>query len=115
MGTRTNKHGQHENGPHHEHAGQVISPKTVKVARSFTRQGGVHSANLGHLLVSAARVTLLSVAAALLFCAWFFRYDVTPIASGDGMGGAYILDRWTGDVRFLRGFQMNQAVPPNPR
>lgn len=55
------------------------------------------------------------VLAALFFQAWLFRYEVTPIMAGDGLGGAYVLDRWSGEVRFLRGFGINQAVPPTPR
>lgn len=46
---------------------------------------------------------IFSLAVAVLFLAWFFRWDITPIANGDRWGGAYMLNRFTGDVYVLHG------------
>jgi hypothetical protein len=42
-------------------------------------------------------VVLLAVAA------WMTRYDVEP--SGSALATAFILDRWTGDIRFCTGVE----------
>lgn len=40
------------------------------------------------------------VIAALIIAAWFFRWDVNTQHRGDGVGPAYVLDRWTGALYF---------------
>lgn len=45
---------------------------------------------------------ILPVAATILV-AWFFRWDITPVARGDGLGVAYMVNRWTGSVYMLHG------------
>jgi len=49
---------------------------------------------------------------ALVALAWAFRWDVTPLHGGDSSGGAYMVNRWTGTVYFVRGFYMTEVKPP---
>lgn len=48
---------------------------------------------------------LIAIAVITAILGVLFRYDIEAAA---GAGAAYSLDRWTGDVYFLRG--MNQPV-----
>lgn len=48
------------------------------------------------------RTVLAIVVTVLLAGAWFFRWAVTPINHGDSMGGAYMLNRWTGALYYVR-------------
>ena len=51
------------------------------------------------------RAMLAIVVAFLLAGGWFFRWEVTSVAGGDGGGRAYMLNRWTGMLYFLNGYQ----------
>ncbi|EHK57738.1 hypothetical protein MAXJ12_08444 [Mesorhizobium alhagi CCNWXJ12-2] len=36
----------------------------------------------------------------LIGLAWLARFDVNGVSRGDGWPGAYIVDRWTGEIKF---------------
>lgn len=42
--------------------------------------------------------TMYLIAAAALFFAWLFRFDIVAAGSGDHYPMAYRLDRWTGNL-----------------
>jgi len=42
--------------------------------------------------------------------AWLFRYDI----EATGQGPAYRLDRWSGNVAFVRGAVIEPSEPPAP-
>lgn len=54
---------------------------------------------------------LALVVAALCFVAWFFRWDVIPIANGDRWGGAYMVNRLTGSIYVLHGTERHEVTP----
>ena len=55
------------------------------------------------------RAMLAIVVVVLLAGAWAFRWEVTPINHGDGLGGAYMVNRWTGSVYFVRGWERSEV------
>ena len=60
------------------------------------------------------RIWMFFAAACLaLSAAWFFRLELVAINHGDGMGGAYLMNRWTGRVYFLRGTERMEVTPAN--
>ncbi|MBF0482926.1 MAG: hypothetical protein HQK81_09105 [Desulfovibrionaceae bacterium] len=52
--------------------------------------------------------------AVLAWASWFFRYDVRIVASPDGYGAAYRVDRWSGELRFIEEDQWYPVVEGNP-
>jgi hypothetical protein len=48
---------------------------------------------------------LLLAAIAVVLAAWMLRYQLVPVpAGGEGsIGFVYRLDRWTGEVKWIRG------------
>lgn len=44
-------------------------------------------------------MALIAIGVAVVL-GWFFRFDVTPIHGGESYGGAFVLNRWTGDSYF---------------
>lgn len=55
------------------------------------------------------KIWLFIVVAVLLASAWFFRWEVTSVAGGEGGGRAYMLNRWTGAIYFLRHEDMREV------
>lgn len=51
------------------------------------------------------KLWLAVLVAVLLAAAWFFRWEVTSVAGGEGGGRAYMLNRWTGTVYFMNNYQ----------
>lgn len=51
------------------------------------------------------KAILAIIVAVLLAGAWFFRWEVTSVAGGEGGGRAYMLNRWTGTLYFMSGYQ----------
>jgi hypothetical protein len=49
------------------------------------------------------KILIFNIAISVVCIAWFFRWDITPISNGDRWGGAYMLNRLTGDVYVLHG------------
>ena len=47
------------------------------------------------LLAGLAAIVLIALA-------WAFRWEITPITNGEGMGSAYMLNRWTGSMYYVR-------------
>ena len=58
-------------------------------------------------------ITLIVVGAGILL-GWFFRLDVTPINSGDGIGAAFVLNRWTGESYYTRGYSKGEVRANKP-
>ena len=56
-------------------------------------------------------ILLACVLVVLLCVAWAARWDVTPISSGDGFGGAYKLNRWTGSLYLIHGPRQLEVTP----
>ena len=49
------------------------------------------------------RWVLAGLAAIVLIAlAWACRWEVTPITNGEGMGSAYMLNRWTGSMYYVK-------------
>lgn len=62
------------------------------------------------------RIGLLIAVAITLVAAWMGRYDIAT-AGADQAPTAFVLDRWTGKVRMVRGPYIREAIeapPPNP-
>lgn len=55
------------------------------------------------------RAVLAIVVAVLLAGGWFFRWEVTSVAGGDGGGRAYMLNRWTGALYYLSNYQRSEV------
>lgn len=51
---------------------------------------------------------------AILLGAWFFRWSVVPVPRSEGAPAAYMVDRLTGEVSYLR---LNEKfeVKPSPQ
>jgi len=45
-----------------------------------------------------------------LVCSWLFRFTVVPLG-GEGGASAYLLDRWSGDVRWFHWSEVHQMKP----
>jgi hypothetical protein len=45
---------------------------------------------------------LVGGAVLLVLASWFFRWEAIPVMRADGPASAYIMNRWTGEIRFLR-------------
>lgn len=53
---------------------------------------------------------VLAVAVTVLVAmGWFFRWEITSVAGGEGAGRAYMLNRWTGAVYFVNGYRMSEV------
>lgn len=50
-------------------------------------------------------------AVGLVVAAVLFRFEVVIGSRGDGLPPAYVLDRWTGAVRFVLAGQARELVP----
>ncbi len=55
------------------------------------------------------RAVLAIIVAVLLAGGWFFRWEVVPVSSGDNAARAYMLNRWTGAIYFLRHEEMREV------
>lgn len=55
-----------------------------------------------------------AILAALIALAWAVRWDVTPVQNGGAIGGAYMLNRWTGTVYFMHRSVSREVVPYKP-
>ncbi|OYZ78926.1 MAG: hypothetical protein B7X65_15665 [Polaromonas sp. 39-63-25] len=53
-----------------------------------------------------ARLTMKLIATVVLVLlfglGWMFRWEITPIDGGESIGAAYMQNRWTGDVYYVR-------------
>lgn len=62
---------------------------------------------------ATTRLTIKLLAFIVIGCllagAWFFRWQITPVQHGDGLGVAYMLNRWTGEHYVLR-FEQKMEV-----
>lgn len=50
---------------------------------------------------------------ALLMVAWMLRYELQPVTR-DGAATAYLLDRWTGETRYLNRETIEASIVPQP-
>lgn len=48
-------------------------------------------------------VLVVLLAAVLAAFGWMFRWDISPVSSTNYSSGAYMVNRWTGEMRYLQG------------
>ncbi|MBI5276469.1 MAG: hypothetical protein HY854_08405 [Burkholderiales bacterium] len=60
---------------------------------------------------SRRRTGIVAALILMALLAWFFRWEVQPL---QGRTGAYVLDRWTGDIFILDGDERLLVVPAKP-
>jgi len=56
-------------------------------------------------------VAYMIAVAFLALAGWFFRWDITPVQHGNGLGGVYMINRWTGTVYFLDYLERIEVKP----
>jgi hypothetical protein len=91
------------------------------------RSGGVHQRHVGNLhhycgwggntndsgVYSVRFILLTAIIGAAALVAWLGRFDVVA-AGADQFPTAFVLDRWTGSVRVVKGAYIRTAVEPAP-
>jgi hypothetical protein len=57
-----------------------------------------------HMNLRTTALLLAAIAVAIAIAAWMLRYQLVPVpAGGEGsVGFVYLLDRWTGEVKWIR-------------
>ena len=49
------------------------------------------------------KIVIFVLVLALIGVSWLFRLDVTPVSHGDRSGAVIMVNRWTGEMRFVQG------------
>lgn len=56
------------------------------------------------------KTTAIIAAAACILMLWMFRYDL----QASGTPSAYVLDRWTGRIAWIKGAEIEPVTPAAP-
>jgi hypothetical protein len=56
----------------------------------------------------------IAIAFALLL-AWYFRFEITPLAPHTDSAGFYMVNRWTGDVTLVGGVTIRETKRVSPQ